>query len=111
MRLRVTATMKNQLASLRDVRGSARRGGVMRVPPILSPDEWERLASVQQDALIAASAEDRVKPEPVGTDESEAVRRQQADHDAAFHAEKAQQRSGVLDLARASQSRVQRITR
>lgn len=35
----------------------------MRVPRILSCDEWEALATVQQDALIAASSEDRARPE------------------------------------------------
>jgi hypothetical protein len=31
----------------------------MKVPRIMGLDEWEALASVQQDALIAASHEDR----------------------------------------------------
>jgi hypothetical protein len=62
-RLRITATMKRQLADLRDPKGKARKGGVMHVPKILSLDEWEAVASVQQDALIAASYEDRATPE------------------------------------------------
>lgn len=113
MRLRVTSTMKNQLATLRDVRGNARRGGVMQVPRILSCDEWERLASVQQDALIAASAEDRAKPAelPVVNNEIEAARRHQAGHAEAFRAEKEQERSGGLDLVRAQEERVRRATR
>lgn len=59
MRLRVTATMRRQLAGLRDERGQVRKGGVMLVPPILSCDEWEALAAPMQDRLIAASHEDR----------------------------------------------------
>jgi len=35
----------------------------MKVPAIKSCDEWEALASVQQDALIAASYEDRCVPQ------------------------------------------------
>jgi len=34
----------------------------MVVSPMLPCDEWEQLAGAQQDALIAASAEDRTKP-------------------------------------------------
>ena len=45
-RLRVTATMKRQLADLRDARGNLHKGGVMHVPRILQLDEWEVLASV-----------------------------------------------------------------
>ncbi|MEI2790462.1 MAG: hypothetical protein V9E93_16515 [Steroidobacteraceae bacterium] len=62
-RLRVTATMKRQLADLRDPKGKARKRGVMCVPKLLGLDEWEAVARVQQDALIAASYEDRAKPE------------------------------------------------
>ena len=51
--------MKRRLADIRDAKGNPRTGGVMRLPRILSCDEWEALASVQQDALIAASYEDR----------------------------------------------------
>ena len=60
-RLRVTASMKRQLADLRDAKGNPRRGGVMHLPRILSCDEWETLASLHQDALIAASYEDRAQ--------------------------------------------------
>lgn len=64
--LRVTASMRKQLQGLRDTRtGALRRGGVMQVPRILSCDEWEALAAPQQDALIAASYEDRARPEQV----------------------------------------------
>lgn len=59
--------MRNQLDGLRDSRGNAQRGGVMQVPAILSAEEWEKLASVQQDALIASSYEDRATREPVAT--------------------------------------------
>ena len=52
--------MRKKLQAFRDTRtGGLRRGGVMLVPRILSCDEWEALATVQQDALIAASYEDR----------------------------------------------------
>ena len=44
-RLRVTATMKRQLAALRDSKGNARKGGVMTVPKILGLDAWEALAA------------------------------------------------------------------
>jgi predicted nuclease of restriction endonuclease-like RecB superfamily len=109
-RLHVTAAMKSQLASLRDARGKAGRGGVMRVPRILNCDEWERHASVQQDALIAASAEDRARPAVrVGKGEGESARRQQAEHEAAFLAEKAQERSGGLDLVRANEVNLRRM--
>jgi hypothetical protein len=64
-RLRVSASMRRQLADLRDAKGNPRRGGVMHVPRILSCDEWETLARVQQDALIAASYEDRAQPGPI----------------------------------------------
>jgi hypothetical protein len=51
--------MRKQLADLRSARSNSRRGGVMRVPAILGVDEWEALASVQQDKLIEDSHEDR----------------------------------------------------
>lgn len=68
-RLRVTATMRRQLADLRGERGQVRKGGVMLVPPILPPDEWEAIAAPMQDKLIADSWEDRAQrdklnPEP-----------------------------------------------
>lgn len=48
------------MAALRDARaGRLEGGGVMRVPRILPCEEWEAVASAQQDALIAASYEDR----------------------------------------------------
>lgn len=50
--------MKRQLTDLR-VRSNSRRGGVMKVPPILDCDTWEALASVSQDKLIEDSFEDR----------------------------------------------------
>lgn len=63
-KLRVTASMKRELADLRDSKGNVRRGGVMHAPKMLSFDEWEALASVQQDKLIAASEEDRAERDP-----------------------------------------------
>ena len=62
----VTASMERQLADLRDAKGNLRRGGVMHLPRILSCDKREALASVRQGALIAASYEDREKPEQPG---------------------------------------------
>ncbi len=70
-RIRVTAQMQKRLTDLRDRKTDHRRGGVMRVPPILSPDEWERLAAPLQDKLIQDSHEDRslpVKPVVNGPD-------------------------------------------
>jgi hypothetical protein len=72
-RLRVTASLKKELANLRDERGNKRRGGVMRIPKILPHDEWEAVAVVQQAQLIAASYEDRslpAKPVVTGPDPS-----------------------------------------
>ena len=40
-KLRVTATMKRQFTELRDPKGGARKGGVMHVPKIQTPDEWK----------------------------------------------------------------------
>ena len=81
-RLRVTASMKRQLADLHATTGNPHRGGVMVLPRILQLDEWEVLASVQQDALIAASYEDRAErsrlhPEPgvIGLDPADVSHR------------------------------------
>ena len=68
----VTATMRRQLVDLRARRTTGRMGGVMRVPAIMGVDEWEAVASFQQDQLIADSHEDRadrakLQPEPVVT--------------------------------------------
>lgn len=60
-RPRVTSSMKRELADLRSARSNPRRGGVMRVPVIMGPDEWEAAASASQDALITASWEDRTE--------------------------------------------------
>lgn len=49
-RLRVTQAMWRMV---RDKRGHLRRGGVLKVPPILTVDEWEHLAAQQQDKLLA----------------------------------------------------------
>jgi hypothetical protein len=54
------------------MRHGSRRGGVMMVPAILACNDWEAIASVSQDKLIADSYEDRSVPQrnPVvmGTD-------------------------------------------
>jgi hypothetical protein len=78
--------MKRQLAEVRDARGNRRKGGVMVLPRILSFDAWQALASVQQDALIAASYEDRAErsrlhPEPdvLGPDPADVSHRYKRD--------------------------------
>lgn len=88
---------------------------VLSWPPITTDlDAWESMAAAQQDALTASSAEDRAKPaDPAGAavnDEIEAARRHQAGHAEAFRAEKEQERSGGLDLVRAQEARVRRMT-
>jgi hypothetical protein len=78
-RLRVTATMKKQLANLRDSKGNVRKGGVMRVPKILNSDSWEALAAPMQDKLIEDSYEDRspqqVIPQVIGRDPADVTHR------------------------------------
>lgn len=81
-KLRVTATMRRQLADLRGERGQVRKGGVMLVPPILPPDEWEAIAAPMQDKLIQDSYEDRAQraklnPEPpiIGPDPADVSHR------------------------------------
>lgn len=108
-KLRVSASMKKQLQGLRDARtGALQRGGVMHVPRILSCDEWEAQASVQQEALLAASSEDRERPEPVVTP----VRptNAQADHDAANRAMGEQRRQGGRPLLDAKEQEVRQAT-
>lgn len=109
-RLRVSARMKKEIASLRDARtGALRRGGVMHVPRILSCDEWESSASVQQDALIAASYEDRARPEqavvttPRPTNSND-------DHIAANRAAGEARRQGGRPYLEHEQERVRQIT-
>ena len=52
-RLRITATMKKRLAQEHDAKGNKRRGGIMLVPRMLTPDEWEQLAVPMQQRLTA----------------------------------------------------------
>ena len=109
-RLRVTASMRKQLMGYRDTRtGGLRRGGVMQVPRILSCDEWEAVASGQQDALIAASYEDRARPEQVV---ATSVRPTNAndDHNAANRAMGEQRRQGGRPYLEHEQERVRQIT-
>ena len=109
-RLRVTASMRKQLMGYRDTRtGGLRRGGVMQVPRILSCDEWEALASGQQDALIAASYEDRARPEQaVAT----SVRPANAndDHNAANRAMGERRRQGGRPYLEAKEQEVRQVT-
>lgn len=58
-RARIPAVLQRMAKDMRDERGNPRRGGVLHVPRILDCEAWEVLASVQQDALIAAASEDR----------------------------------------------------
>lgn len=109
-KLRVTATMKRQLADARDPKGSARKGGVMHVPRILSCDDWEALASIQQDALIAASYEDRARPEPVVI-QSPVPTNNNADHDAANRAMGEQRRQGGRPYLEHKERQVRQVTR
>lgn len=108
-KVRVTASMKKEFAGLRDSKGNLRRGGVLRVPRILPCDEWEALASVQQDALIAASAEDRYKPEAVVTPEPNdaAIQRE---HERLYQEHRAKAAEGGLPLVRELERRVLRTT-
>ncbi len=107
-KLRVSASMKKQLAGMRDARGNPRKGGVMRVPRILSCDEFEAIAAPMQDALIAASYEDREKPEPVGT--TVHPTNAQADHDAANRAMGEQRRQGGRPYLEAKEQEVRQVT-
>jgi hypothetical protein len=54
-KLRVTASMRKRVASMRDsVSGSARRGGIMVIPRIAaSVDVWEAQALASQEKLVA----------------------------------------------------------
>jgi len=109
-KLRVTATMKRQLADLRDPKGNARKGGVMRLPRILSCNDWEALASVQQDALIAASYEDRAKSEPVVI-QSPVPTNNNADHTAANRAMADAARQGGRPYLDHKERLVRQVTR
>ena len=71
-RIRVPSSLERMAKDMRNARDNGRRGGVMIVPPIISCDEWEKLAAPHQDSLIAGSAEDRgqqlARLGPVGVD-------------------------------------------
>lgn len=105
-RIRVTAAMKRQLISLRDARGKVRKGGVMRVPKMLSCDAWEALAAVQQDQLIADSQEDRARPEVVAMPAIDTNAESERD----YQAKRAIAARGGLDLVRAAEQRVRELT-
>ena len=107
-KLRVSASQKRQLAELRDTRtGAMRRGGVMRVPRILSCDEWEALAEPMQAALMANSAEDRFKPEPVVSPKPDTNAESERD----YQEKRAIAARGGLDLVRAKERQVRQVTR
>jgi hypothetical protein len=55
---RVTAQMDRTKRDLRDPHGKKRMPGVMVVPVMLSVDDWEATASVQQDKLREETAAD-----------------------------------------------------
>lgn len=108
-KLRVTASMKKQLADLRDRRtGGLLRGGVMHVPRILSCDEWETLASVQQDALMQASDEDRARPEEVVVTTAPDTN---AESERDYQEQRAIAARGGLDLVREKERQVRQVTR
>lgn len=110
-KLHVTASMKKLLAGARDTRtGRLRCGGVMQVPRILSCDQWEVLASVQQDALLAASNEDRARPEqPVV--ETSVPTNNNADHNAANRAAGEARRQGGRLYLEARQRQIRLLAR
>lgn len=81
--------------------------GVMRVPRILSCEEFEALASVQQDALIAASWEDRAVPQPVVTPTPDTNAESERD----YQEKRAIAARGGLDFVRAKERQVRQVTR
>lgn len=103
--------MKKQLQGLRDERtGALRRGGVMQVPRILSCDEWEAVAVPMQDALMAASYEDRARPEQAVVTKVRPTNAQ-ADHDAANRAMGEQRRQGGRPYLEHKERQVRQVTR
>jgi len=108
-RLRVTATMKRQLADLRDSKANARKGGVMRVPKILSLAEWEAIAAPIQDKLIEASSEDRARPEPVVMP-APVPTNNNADHNVANRTAGEAARQGGRPYLEQEQERVRQLT-
>lgn len=56
-RLRVPASIRKQLADLRDPQGKA-RAGIMIVPQMLSIEEWQTQAVPHQQRLIAEARSD-----------------------------------------------------
>ncbi len=102
--------MKKQLGDLRDARtGGLLHGGVMQVPRILSCDEWECRASVQQDALIAASSEDRATPEQAVVSVPATDANAESERD--YQEKRAIAARGGLDLVRAKERHVRQVTR
>ncbi len=80
----------------------------MRVPRILPCEEWEAVASAQQDALIAASYEDRSLPEVVvmvhhSTNSNE-------DHNAANGAAGEAARSGARPYLQHREQQIRQLT-
>jgi hypothetical protein len=49
---RVTQAMRKSLDVARDRNGNPQRGGIMVVPSILSPEAWQKLATVHQRKLL-----------------------------------------------------------
>jgi predicted nuclease of restriction endonuclease-like RecB superfamily len=101
--------MKRQLSDLRSAQSNSRRGGVMRVPAIMSVDAWEALASVQQDQLITDSYEDRVdRSNPVAIPEPDTSQR---DHQEAYRKYNEQKKLGGLDYVRHREELIKQQTR
>lgn len=103
--------MKKALEGARDARtGRLLRGGVMHVPRILPCDEWEALASLQQDALIAASCEDRAKPEQAVVTKGRPTNNND-DHNAANRAAGEARRQGGRPYLEQKERQVRQVTR
>ena len=98
-RLRVTAGQKKQLADARGAQGIARRGGVMVIPRMADPDEWEREATEAQARLIAEARDDPrfIAPEPAPVMTAPQEREYQ-------HQYKASRHLGLTDEQRAARA-------
>ena len=50
---RVTQAMRKSIDTVRDSRGKPMRGGVLLVPPVATPEVWNRIAQASQTRLEA----------------------------------------------------------
>lgn len=83
---------------------------VLSWPGILSCDEWDALASVQQDALIAGSAEDRARPEAVVTPAHDDAAAQR-EHERLYQEARKRAAEGGLEYVRAKERQLRGIVR